>query len=302
MGTPRTIVVLCVAIALFGAACGDDGGRPSAEGSPSNDFNEPFTDTEAYPVVASSEVVVGENRFMVGLLNDQDAPIANPQIDMTIDFYDLDESSTEPVSSADMDFFWTLKPYVGLYVANVSFDHAGSWGAVVNAAGTDFDGNDIDVSVKTGFDVAQESDTPGIGERGPAVDTPTADDVKKLSEISTDPHPNPRFYELSIAQAVNGGKPSVVVFATPKYCESQTCGPTLEIVKSVATKFPKANFVHVEPYDLKDPEARAVVPAVTKWGLPSEPWVFVLDAQGRVVAKFEGGLAPSELSSALEDA
>ena len=298
MRHPRNVVVAGLVSLMGFVACGD-GGTATPTASPTRDFNEPFTDVEAYPVVASSEIVRGENRFLVGLRNDKDAPIGNPNIAMKIDFFNLGESSMEPVMSEDMAFIWTIKPYVGLYVGHVEFDHVGEWGAEVTARGTDFDGNEIDVTVKTGFEVEETGTTPAIGDKAPSVSTVTADDVGKLSEITTDKHPNPRFYELSIADALTNYRPSVVVFAIPKYCQSQVCGPTLEIVKSVAPSFPNVNFIHVEPYDLADPTALRTVPAVYRWGLPSEPWVFVMDDEGRVAAKFEGGLAPAELRRAL---
>jgi hypothetical protein len=301
MTTSKRTLAVALLLAFIAAACGGGGGTPpSAEPSASGGFNEPFTDAEAYPVIASSEIVVGENRLLVGLLSDEDAPIANPDISMSIDFFQLEHSTTHALASEELDFIWTIEPYVGLYVADVKFIEPGEWGAEVTATGTDFDGNEIDVTVKTSFEVKPEGTTPSIGEPAPKVDTPTAADVGKLSEISTDPKPNPRFYEMSIAQAVSSGNPSVIVFSTPKYCESQVCGPTLEVVKSVAGDFRTVNFVHVEPYDLEDPTALEVVPAVNEYGLPSEPWVFVVDAKGKVAAKFEGGLAAKELSAALE--
>lgn len=92
----------------------------------------------------------------------------------------------------------------------------------------------------------------------------------------------------------------MITFATPKFCTSQVCGPTLSIVKGVARKFPGVNFLHVEPYDLnKVPQKLEPVPAVTAWGLPSEPWVFVTDSKGRLAAKYEGSAAPIELEALL---
>lgn len=74
----------------------------------------------------------------------------------------------------------------------------------------------------------------------------------------------------------------------------------MSIVKDVAESFSRVNFVHVEPYDLdRVPEKLVPVPAVVAWGLPSEPWVFVTDAKGRVAAKYEGSVAPSELTELL---
>jgi len=39
---------------------------------------------------------------------------------------------------------------------------------------------------------------------------------------------------------------------------------------------------------------------MAEWGLDTEPWVFVLDADGKVVARFSGPLSPTELLASLE--
>ena len=43
------------------------------------------------------------------------------------------------------------------------------------------------------------------------------------------------------------------------------------------------------------------VPAVIEWGLPSEPWVYVVDADGNATARFEGAVSPEELADALDE-
>jgi hypothetical protein len=113
--------------------------------------------------------VVGENRLRVGLLNKNDAPIGSPEIDMTISFFDLDRSSTSPVAKQQMDFAWIDKPYIGLYVGEVTFDSPGKWGAEVKIAG---DG--LDEVARASIEVREESSTPALGSRPPASDTPTA--------------------------------------------------------------------------------------------------------------------------------
>jgi hypothetical protein len=42
------------------------------------------------------------------------------------------------------------------------------------------------------------------------------------------------------------------------------------------------------------------VPAVTEWGLPSEPWVFVVDDTGTVAGAFEGAASDEELKAAID--
>src|SRR3970282_354931 len=44
--------------------------------------------------------------------------------------------------------------------------------------------------------------------------------------------------------------------------------------------------------------SRILVPAVEEWGIPSEPYVFVVDADGDVAAKFEGPADTTALAAA----
>jgi hypothetical protein len=38
-----------------------------------------------------------------------------------------------------------------------------------------------------------------------------------------------------------------------------------------------------------------------QWGLSTEPWVFLVGADGHVKAKFEGSVSEAELSAAVRD-
>lgn len=289
--------MLLAAVSLVAGACGSgDEGSDAAQGEASSGFDEPFTDVEAYPAIVSSELVVGENRVLIALFDENDAPVGSPGIDMHVEFFDLEESTTEPVMAGDAKFLWSVKGKLGLWELNdVTFDSPGRWGARVSIEGEGLDEDALDLS----FMVAKEGRTPEIGAAAPASDTPTADDVDKLSEITSDDDPDPRFYEASIADAINDGKPFVAVFATPRFCTSQVCGPTLDVVKRVAKDWPKMTFIHVEVYDLSDVSNLEAVPAMAQWGLPSEPWVFVVDSKGDVAAKYEGSVAPSALDADL---
>ena len=286
---------LLVVLALVAPACAT-GSEGSGRGQEPSAFQTPYRDDEVYPVFASSEVTVGRNRFLVGLLNDEDAPIGSPRIDMHIEFFDLDRSTSDSVTATDMRWVWMDRPITGLYASNVSFSEPGRWGAEVTVTG-----EGLDATVRGSFEVRTESSTPAVGAQVPSSDTPTASQPRAIRRISTDTRPDPRFYTTSIAEALRAGKPFVVVFATPKFCASQACGPVLGNVKSVARHERGFTFIHVEPYELPaDPTNLEPVAAATEWGLPSEPWVFVVDGQGRVAAKFEGALSRGELQSALK--
>ena len=69
--------------------------------------------------------------------------------------------------------------------------------------------------------------------------------------ISTDAKPDPAFYQTSVADALAAHKPFLLVFATPKFCASAQCGPTLEQIKPIAAAHPEVTFINVEPYQLE---------------------------------------------------
>jgi hypothetical protein len=146
------------------------------------------------------------------------------------------------------------------------------------------------------------ADTPvvGLGEPAPRSVTRTIPEYQ-LRDITSDPEPEPSFYEMTVAEAVDSG-PSVIVFGTPAWCTSQACGPMLTQVRRLAPDFPLLNFVHVEIYEdihVTSVEQLVLVPAVAEWGLVSEPVIFVTDAAGTVVAVFEGAASDSELRDAF---
>ena len=280
-----------VVLALAACGSGEQAGTAPAPSA----FETPYLDDEVYPVFVSSEITVGRNRFLIGLLDDQDAPVGSPRIDMRVEFFDLDRSTSDPVTVTDMRWIWTDRPYSGLYANEVSFDRAGRWGAEVRVSG-----EGLDATVRGSFEVTKEGSTPAWGEEVPAVETPAASGRRAIARISTDEHPDPSFYRTSVADAIRAGEPFVVVFATPKFCASRTCGPVLDTVKRVARGTQGITFIHVEPYELPaDPTNLEPVDAALEWGLPSEPWVFLVDRDGRLVAEFEGALSAGELRDAL---
>jgi hypothetical protein len=72
------------------------------------------------------------------------------------------------------------------------------------------------------------------------------------------------------------------------------------LIRQLAPQYPDANFLHVEVFtNLDDPENLALAPGVEEWGLPTEPWVFVVDAAGLVAGRFEGLVTPEELQTLL---
>ncbi len=248
---------------------------------------------DTFVVVASSDLAVGPQRVLIALLGPDNSSLADPALAAEVEFAPVDHPGA--AGSAQARFLWTVPEARGLYAADFTFDVPGTWEATVHREGL--------APASTQFLVAEHPATPAPGDAAPRSKTFTTADAQ-LPQITTDPHPDPRFYELSLDRAFASGRPTVVVFATPAFCNSATCGPTLDTVKSVARGHPQVNFVHVEVYtnlDAASFEELEVVPAVLEWHLPSEPWVFLVDARGVVAARFEGTVAAAELEHALAD-
>lgn len=248
-----------------------------------------------FGIVASSQPIgVGQQRVLVGLI-DQDTGeyLASPDNPATVTLRNEDGS---PIETYPTEFMWTAEDVRGLYVTRMEIPEAGTYQLTLDAEGFSTAGPMGLVAV----------DEPGVilaGDSAPASETRVAADYPDLSVISSDPEPDPAMYQVSVADAVTSGVPAVIVFATPGFCVSATCGPLLDQVKALRESYPNVDFIHVEIYeDLKvtDQSELTTVPAVTEWGLPSEPWVFVVDDAGIVTASFEGAALDSELISAFD--
>ena len=102
------------------------------------------------------------------------------------------------------------------------------------------------------------------------------------------------------APAVDGAPVSggVVIFASTAWCQSNSCQPMIDVARRVAPD----SVVVIEPFvdvDVEEESDLELTPTVLDWGLPSQPWLFVVDDEGLITASFEGGLTESELREAL---
>lgn len=309
---PRSAIQLTLAAALLVAASCTPGGNPPATPTSTGPVGYPGWPPQAtyelIPVPVSAELTVGPNRFLLNLLDQQNQALPSPDRAVELSFFDLAQDPAQPAVTTPGTYMALLEGRPGLYRAPVTFDSAGDWG--VEAKTSEADG-----SQRIGrmvFTVRQTGTTPAIGAQAPPSDTPMADTPTEIAAISTDDDPDTDFYGQSIADAVEANQPFLLVFATPAFCTSATCGPALDVVKSVAPDYKdRVTFIHVEPYQLQVVDGRAQpvlseqnlpipVEAVNEWGLPTEPYIFVVDANGKVTAKFEGIAAPDELRAALD--
>ena len=141
---------------------------------------------------------------------------------------------------------------------------------------------------------------PDVGEPAPVVHTPTAADVGgDLRKIDTRIPPDD-MHEDDLAEVL-GRKPVVLLFATPQFCQSRTCGPVVDEAEQVKQTYgDRVAFIHMEIYEENNP-AKGVRPQVRAFHLPSEPWLFVIDRKGVIRTRIEGAWSVPELEAAVRE-
>lgn len=281
-------------LALWLAACtGPGAASPAPSPSPATSGGNAVVRSTAaadsfVPILPNSDLAVGQNRFLIALIDDQQKQVTDADVHLRFFSLEGDEGTFKTEAPAQL----IRSGDKSLYATQVTFDQAGPWGVEAQATR---DGEQK--AVRARFEVKPDSLTPSVGEAAPRSKTKTATDPAAVAAICT-AHPVDDMHALTIEEAVTSGKPSVILFGTPAYCSSQTCGPALEAVQEVQAKYrDKVNFVHVEIYENLTPGP--FVDAVKEWNLPSDPWVFVVDREGKVSAKFEAMISAQELEPAV---
>jgi len=308
--------------ALALAACSGGGEGEGSSGAPSDpaDWSGAIEIRQGQPVIAqlvNSRVSVGSNRLAFGLFGPEGSLI-HDATDVELQLYAIDGDdrgtlavnaplrSTALVEARDHthengSIHVHSDTLITVWGQTVELAQEGWWGAQLAIE----QGDERHEGLRLRFFVVAEGKEPAVGEPAPATRQPTLADGVDIDELSTAQPPNPEMHRLAIADALALDQPLVVTFATPAFCQTRFCGPVLEqVVTPLAERYDgQAVFVHIEPFDLAGLRTEgtfAPVPAMEEWGLSTEPWVFVVDAQGLVAAKFEGVVSQEEIAEVLE--
>jgi hypothetical protein len=318
--TYRSLALAALAAgALAVAGCGDDDSDSSGEGAqpaPSAaDFPTPDGRTleELYADSNPGDLVVspagltvnqGRNRFGFGVFT-----IAQEQVnDAEVAIYaahgpDGEAKGPFParIESLETETAFTAKTTADdpdaakvVYVSDLVLDAPGEWRLIALIRE---DGEITATRLTTSLVVRRSDPVPAPGERAPSVQTPTTEDVADVSEIDTRIPPS-TLHEDDLADVL-GKEPVVLLFATPALCQSRVCGPVVDIAEQVSNEHQdEAAFIQMEIYEDNDPN-KPLRPQVRAYNLTTEPWLFVIDRNGRVNTRIEGAFSAAELERAV---
>lgn len=315
------LAALCTAaaaLALLVSGCGSDEDPsrpapaatefPSAKGKTIEEVlrNSGAKPTKLVIAPAAAAFEIGENRYPFGVFTLSAEQVDDADVAL---YFAKDNSSPVQgplparVTSLETKPGYRAKGTEGpgeartVYVVpKVDFDRSGPWLAIAMLKGP----KGLEATRLTSAPVVGEfPKVARIGQKAPLIHTPTPADVGgDLAKIDTRIPPD-QMHEVDFADVV-GKKPVVLIFATPALCESRVCGPVVDIAQQVADEYKgEVDFIHMEVYEGND-RSNDVYPQLRAYGLETEPWTFLIDADGVVRDRIEGAYGVSELEEAVQ--
>jgi hypothetical protein len=299
----RTAALLLVALAAVGCS----GSSDSGESSQGETFDQLAAGEQIAVTPGTSDLAPGPIRYTFLILDEHGRPIEKPSariwiartrdavpfVQTTARFVPVDVPEKDQPHMSGGVFHDDLEVGNGVYVVNTRLDKPGIYWLLARPAGVK------DLQALGNIVVRIRTSTPAVGATAPPSKTPTLGEAP-LRLLTTRVPPDRALLRYSIADSLRRHVPFVVTFATPAFCSSRLCGPVVDIVDRVRRDFAGrgVRFIHVEIYARNNP-SNGVNRFVKQWGLPSEPWTFLVGRDGRIKAKFEGVVSVGELRAAV---
>ena len=244
-------------------------------------------------VVASELVTGAQQRVPIGIL-DHNTPVTDATVHVRA--FLLQGTTGVFKGESDAPFKGGGLEGAGAYIAHLDLVPAGNWGLQVTASRP----NGAHLSQQLAFNVLANPVVPGVGQAAPASHSPTTRDADATTIDSGRPPDD--MHQISIADAIAQHRATLIIFASPAFCTSRTCGPEVKVVQSLEPAYKdRLTFIHVEIYRdfVPDPSKRQLAQTVVDWRLQTEPWIFMIDARGVIMARFEGPTATDEVRAAI---
>lgn len=251
------------------------------------------------PVLGTEDYAPGPVRVSFLLLDDQGSPVYRKDIRVRVSAAGsgkalaVASAALEPVGvpGAGVD----AGDVTRLYVVHFRVPRAGTYRLVAGGTGGK------PVRAVWTIDVRKHPRAPAVGSKAIPSRTPTiASTHGNFRALTTRTPPDKQLLRYSVAGSLAARVPFVVVFATPKFCSSRTCGPVVDVVDAVRKRFVRTpiRFIHVEVYKDNNP-GLGYNRWFRQWHLPTEPWTFLVGRDGRIKARFEGSVSAGELAEAV---
>ena len=186
--------------------------------------------------------------------------------------------------------FWPPKRNV--FVTNINFNKTGYWEFIVNRENE---------TAKATVNVLENSETLSVGDTVEPIYTPSLSDFE-ISNITTDINPEKKLYLFNLEHALNQKKPILLSFSTPGLCVTGACAPQLEELKKISSLNNDVIIIHVEIWKNFDEVMKkgdlsvgVLNESVRKFNIKTEPWTFLINAEGIVKNRYQGYVESNEI-------
>jgi hypothetical protein len=255
--------------------------------------------------LATSVFTVGENRLAFGVIDDQgqfvygrtavyvapspDKPAEGPFL-APADVLVTEGRYRSRQAASESD------PFAAVYSAQVPFDKKGPWSILTVTLA---DGGLVAAPAQVEVSTKKADQIPDIGEAPPPAQTDTLASAKGNVEAIDTRVPPSDMHESSFADVV-GKKPVALLFATPQLCQSRVCGPVTDVALQMKAKYgDRMEFIHQEVYVDNDANKGLRAP-LQEFKLRTEPWLFVVGADGKITARMEGSFGLAGFENAVK--
>jgi hypothetical protein len=191
----------------------------------------------------------------------------------------------------------TEDPFVAVYAAHTEFPKRGKY--AVLAATKKADGTITGATGQIDVSTAEADPIPGVGDKAPKVHTETLESAGgDVAKIDTRAPPSD-MHKVDFADVV-GKQPVALLFSTPQLCQSKVCGPVTDMELQMQSKYgDKMTFIHQEVWQDNDLNKGLREP-LRQFNLPTEPWLFVVNAKGVITARLEGSIGVQQFEDAVK--
>ncbi|HEV7918480.1 MAG TPA: hypothetical protein VGO97_02790 [Solirubrobacterales bacterium] len=258
---------------------------------------------------ASTDLVAGrETRFPFGIFDAQSRPIWGPTVMYVARSLDAPAQGPFAVKIHELKVAQKFRSKTsaddygkigsGFHVVDISLPKKANKIAMMTLTRV---GDKVHAAA-TRLPVRSADPAPEPGEKAPSIKTDTLKSAGgDVSKIDTRVPPSD-MHDISLDVALKQRKPIVLLFATPLLCASRVCGPVIDVASEVQSKVgPGVTFIHQEIYNDNDIN-KGYRKQVGQYGLPSEPFTFVIDTKGRISTALAGPFTTSELEAAIAKA
>ncbi len=164
------------------------------------------------------------------------------------------------------------------------------------------------VEQRAAFRIAERAEVllVQVGDPVRPVTTPTLDDSRDVDPVCTRVPEFCPWHDDPFDAVLARGQAAALMISTPGFCQSDVCGPVLELLTEQAGDFPDVAIVHAEVYaypaELGRVEEPELTESVATYNLTYEPSLIVTNAAGVVTARLDFAFDDLEIAAALATA